>query len=80
MEIRSWNAVEEQKINENISRKMFWGENIMVTKWELKPNTSLPVHDHVSEQVTMVERGTVTLKFSDARDSPSGSTRGRDRS
>jgi len=68
MEIRSWNSVEEQVINENISRKMFWGENIMVTKWELKANTALPVHNHVAEQVTMVERGTVTLKFPDADD------------
>lgn len=68
MQIRTWNSVEEQIINENISRKMFWGENIMVTKWELKPNTALPVHNHIAEQVTMVERGKVTLKFPDAED------------
>ncbi len=68
MEIRRWNSLEEQQINERISRKMFWGENIMVTKWELKPHTILPVHDHVAEQVTMIERGTVTLKFPDADD------------
>lgn len=35
----------------------------MVTRWELAPNTSFGVHDHVSEQVTMVERGSVTLLF-----------------
>ena len=31
----SWMDIAEQRINENITRKMFWGENIMVTRWEL---------------------------------------------
>ncbi len=63
MEKRSWDRIEEEKITETISRKMFWGSNIMVTRWVLAPNASLPVHDHVSEQVTMVEKGSVTLHF-----------------
>ena len=63
MQTISWNDIAEQRINENITRKMFWGENIMVTRWELAPNTALPVHDHVSEQVTMVQEGSVTLVF-----------------
>ena len=63
MQTISWNDIAEQRVNENITRKMFWGENIMVTRWELAPNTALPVHDHVSEQVTMVQEGSVTLVF-----------------
>jgi quercetin dioxygenase-like cupin family protein len=63
MQTISWNDITEQRINENITRKMFWGENIMVTRWELEPNTALPVHEHVSEQVTMVQEGSVTLVF-----------------
>jgi len=63
MQTISWKEIPEQRINENITRKMFWGENIMVTQWELTPNTALPVHDHVSEQVTMVQEGSVTLVF-----------------
>ena len=63
MQTISWDEIAEQRINENITRKMFLGENIMVTRWELAPNTPLPVHDHVSEQVTMVLEGSVTLVF-----------------
>jgi quercetin dioxygenase-like cupin family protein len=63
MQTISWDDIAEQRINENTTRKMFWGENIMVTRWELAPNTPLPVHDHVSEQVTMVQEGSVTLVF-----------------
>lgn len=68
MEKRTWDTVREERINENITRKMIWGENIMVTKWELEPDIVLPVHDHVSEQVTMIQQGKVTLKFPDRED------------
>lgn len=68
MEVKTWADVPEERLNENISRKMFWGRNVMVTQWELAPNTSLPVHDHVSEQVTMVQSGSVTLLFPEDTD------------
>ncbi|MGB6063294.1 MAG: cupin domain-containing protein [Desulfomonilaceae bacterium] len=63
MQTISWKNVPEQQINENVTRKLFWGENIMVTRWVLAPNATLPVHDHVSEQITMVLEGSVTLLF-----------------
>jgi len=63
MRVVSWKEVNEEKLNESITRKMIWGDKVMVTRWELAPNTSLPVHDHVSEQVTMVISGSVTLSF-----------------
>lgn len=68
MEKRSWDRIDEEKITATISRKMFWGANIMVTRWELAPNATLPVHDHVSEQVTMVEKGSVTLHFPESKE------------
>jgi quercetin dioxygenase-like cupin family protein len=65
MEIVSWEKIEEERLGPDISRRMFWGRNVMVVKWKLAPETELPVHEHVAEQVTMVERGTVSLIFSD---------------
>jgi quercetin dioxygenase-like cupin family protein len=59
----TWSTIKEERINPDVTRRMFWGENIMVTKWKLAPNAALPVHDHVSEQVTMVQSGSVTLIF-----------------
>jgi gentisate 1,2-dioxygenase len=47
---------------------MFWGEKLMVTRWELAPHTALPVHDHVSEQITMVQQGSVTIYFPDGEE------------
>ncbi len=65
MKVISWEKIEEEQLNEDISRKMFWGENVMVVKWKLAPGTELPMHEHVAEQVTMVERGNVSLIFAD---------------
>ncbi len=68
MQVRSWSNINAEKLNENITRQMIWGENVMITRWELSPNTALPTHDHVSEQVTMVQSGSVTLIFPQGED------------
>jgi quercetin dioxygenase-like cupin family protein len=63
MQVYTWADITEERINESITRQMFWGKNIMVTKWQLAPNAALPEHEHVSEQITMVHEGSVTLLF-----------------
>ena len=68
MQVTSWNEIREGRVNENATRKMIWGENVMLTRWELAPLTVFPTHEHVSEQVTMVLSGSVTLTFQDRED------------
>jgi len=63
MEIVSWPDIVEERLDERVTRKMFQTGNIIVTKWVLGSETSLPVHDHVCEQLTIVERGALTLLF-----------------
>lgn len=63
MEIKTWDGILVEKIGDNISRQMFWGENIMVTRWQLAPGTDVAVHEHAPEQITIVQRGQVTLIF-----------------
>lgn len=68
MQIKSWDDIREERVNESATRKMIWGENVMLTRWELAPRTVIPTHEHVSEQVTMVISGSVTLTFQDQED------------
>ena len=68
MEVTSWKEIREENVHESATRKMIWGENVMVTRWELAPFTVFPTHEHVSEQVTIVLSGSVTLKFQDEGD------------
>jgi quercetin dioxygenase-like cupin family protein len=63
-----WEEVPEDRLNDQVTRKVFWGDNIMVTSWELAADVSFPVHQHESEQITMVQEGSVTLVFPGEQD------------
>lgn len=63
MQLKSWNEIEPEQLNESASRKMVWGENVMAVLIELAPDSKVPLHDHVSEQMTMVQKGALTLSF-----------------
>lgn len=52
-----WSAVPVEPIGEGITRQMIYGERIMVCRLTLAARTVTPVHSHVHEQVTLVERG-----------------------
>jgi hypothetical protein len=63
-----WDALEGDRLNDQVTRKMFWGDKIMVTEWQLAPNVAFPVHQHESEQISMVQEGEVTLVFPEEED------------
>jgi quercetin dioxygenase-like cupin family protein len=63
VEVISWDGIFEERLNENITRKVVWGKNIMTARFELAPGSVIPVHDHVSEQMTTVVAGSLTLTF-----------------
>lgn len=52
-----WSAIPVEQINEHITRQMFYGDRLMVCRLVLAANTVTPVHAHVHEQITLVERG-----------------------
>ena len=56
---RDWSAIPVEHIAEGIARQMIWGERVMVCRLTLAPNTVTPIHSHMHEQVTLVERGRV---------------------
>lgn len=63
-----WDTLKADQLNEQVTRKMFWGDKIMVTEWWLSPDVTFPVHQHESEQISMVQEGEVTLVFPDEGD------------
>ncbi len=68
MEKVRWDTLKEDQLNEQVTRKMFWGDKMMVTEWKLAPNVTFPVHQHESEQISMVQEGEVTLIFPEESD------------
>jgi quercetin dioxygenase-like cupin family protein len=52
-----WSAVPIEHIAEGVTRQMVVGDRVMVCRLVLAARTVTPIHTHVHEQVTLVERG-----------------------
>lgn len=52
-----WSTIPVERINDSITRQMFYGDRLMVCRLVLAANTVTPVHTHLHEQITLVERG-----------------------
>ncbi|MCL5126517.1 MAG: cupin domain-containing protein [Deltaproteobacteria bacterium] len=68
MEKQSWNEIKKEKLSDEINHQMIWGKNLMAVRFELSPNSFIPIHKHESEQLTMVQNGRITLHFADQVD------------
>jgi quercetin dioxygenase-like cupin family protein len=56
-----WDEIALEKVTEMISRKIICGEREMVAQIWLKKGAIVPMHDHVSEQLSCILQG--ALKF-----------------
>ena len=57
MSLISWDDVPEEKIREDISRKLITGERLMVAQIFLKKGCVVQSHNHESEQITYIVEG-----------------------
>jgi quercetin dioxygenase-like cupin family protein len=64
----SWDEISEETVSDSMKRKMFWGQNLMIVRNQLAPSGIVPIHDHVSEQITIVVDGSIIMKFNDGRE------------
>lgn len=63
MKPKSWQDVAEERMNELVTRRMVNTENLTVAKIRLTKGAIVPLHHHVSEQVTMVESGSLLFRM-----------------
>lgn len=55
----NWQTIPSERVAEGIDRQMVVGEKLMICRLKIQPRVVTPVHSHVHEQITMVERGRV---------------------
>lgn len=55
----NWETIPAARVAEGIERQMVIGEKLMICRLTIQPRVVTPVHAHVHEQITMVERGRV---------------------
>ena len=52
-----WSTIPVESVADGITRQMMTGDRLMVCRLTLAARTVTPVHSHVHEQITLVERG-----------------------
>jgi quercetin dioxygenase-like cupin family protein len=55
----NWETIPAERVAEGIERQMVVGDQLMICRLKIQPRVVTPVHSHVHEQITMVERGRV---------------------
>ena len=50
-----------EHITNTIDRRFIMGTQSMLTRWDLKAGTTLPLHFHYNEQITRVKKGTLEI-------------------
>lgn len=55
----NWATIPVEHLSDGIVRQMIYGETLMICRLTLAPGTITTAHDHVHEQMTIVEKGRV---------------------
>ena len=55
----NWATIPREHLGDGIVRQMIYGERLMICRLTLAPGTVTTAHDHVHEQMTIVEKGRV---------------------
>jgi len=53
----NWNTVPEEQMNPSITRQVIHGETMTVARLRLKKGAIVPQHQHVNEQISVMESG-----------------------
>ncbi|HEX8774135.1 MAG TPA: cupin domain-containing protein [Pyrinomonadaceae bacterium] len=60
-----WSSVPVERLEEGIERQMIVGERMMVCRLRFAPHVVTPPHEHLHEQITLVEKGPVLFIIRD---------------
>jgi len=55
----NWAGVPKETLAEGVVRQMIYGATLMICRLTFAPGTITTAHDHVHEQMTIVEKGRV---------------------
>ena len=65
-----WEAMEKERLNDRIGRRMITGERAMLTHVYLAKGAVVPMHSHDNEQITYVLQGALRFWIRDEDSEP----------
>ena len=66
----SWESVDEEEVNSQMKRKIIHGEKLMIVKMKFKDGFIVPMHSHMNEQITQVNKGTIRFWLNSEESNP----------
>jgi quercetin dioxygenase-like cupin family protein len=63
MEHYTWDEMEKEVMSDTLARRYVVGEKVMVAQIFLKKGAAVPMHQHVSEQITYVLDGSMVFQI-----------------
>jgi quercetin dioxygenase-like cupin family protein len=64
VKLYNWSQIPEEQLNAAVSRQMLHGETMTVARLRLRKGAVVPLHQHVNEQISMVESGKLRFVIS----------------
>lgn len=61
----TWAEIDQEKLSDQISRKMIWGQEIMLSHIRLEKGGRVPTHQHENEQFSYVLEGRIRFFLGD---------------
>jgi len=68
IEKMNWASLPSEEVNPSMSRKIVWGEKLMVSRIKFKDGFLVPQHRHIHEQITQVLSGTIRFWFGENKE------------
>jgi quercetin dioxygenase-like cupin family protein len=68
MDALSWDHIPVEKVTERIRRQLVTGTNEMMARVLLDEGAVVPMHSHVSEQITYIQKGALRLWIGEPAD------------
>ncbi|MCL4333156.1 MAG: cupin domain-containing protein [Candidatus Thermoplasmatota archaeon] len=59
----SWKDTKSEKLSEVLSRKLIYGDRVMLAEVRLKKGTVVPEHHHENEQLTWIVKGELLFEI-----------------
>src|SRR5687767_17804 len=63
MKLHDWNAMLEEPLNPQISRRAIHASSLTVARLSLARGAVVPTHQHINEQVSLIESGRLLFRI-----------------
>ena len=63
VKVYNWSQIPEEQMNAMLSRQVVHGETMTVARLKITKGAIVPLHQHVNEQITMLERGKLRFRI-----------------